>query len=371
MIRFVVFAFGVLFGLRLDVFLAQSGVLPTSALLFIGALGVLSLARLEEIPRLLESPLWRICAAFLLLSMLGFVGPYQDADSWEAVRKSCLSLIYVSAWLLILSDSESRRAVTAALVTAIAVAVGLNVYELAHLGTWSSVLGRSAGTFMNPNLAALGILAATAALEGQLRSNALYGLVLAAAGVGILVTFSRGGVALWAALCLYVLFLSGRFRPRDGALAFGGAAAVVVAAPFLLPREILEVPTVAQRIEVIHGGGFNDYSSHARADLVDAGVRLFTESPLFGHGPARARHIQNGTVVEGLHNQYLAVGVNFGLAGLALWLGYLLRLARAPRWPLFIVVAGAGLTFHGLLFDRQLLLGLAVLHASPEEDPAP
>ncbi len=360
MTRVVVFAFALLFALSLDVFAFDTGLIPLPPVVLIGAFAAFAALFVGRLPHVFASPLWRVCVAFSMLAMIGFLGHGQDASAWQSVRDAWLAVIFVTVWSLVLADAAHRRAALAAVGVALAVAFALNVYELSHPLQWSAVHGRSAGTFINPNLSALGILAAVVALSASRIGNRACGVALVVAGAAILPTFSRGGIALWFALCFVLLLFSGRFRTRQGVTILAVAAGALVAAFLLLPEEILEVPNVAQRLDVLRGEGFADASSAWRHELVEEGVRLLQERPLLGHGPAKAAYIDLGTSSQGAHNDHLALGINYGLLGLIVWFGYLAHLSRRARLSMLILVGGAALFFHSLLLNRQVLLALVL-----------
>jgi O-antigen ligase len=239
----------------------------------------------------------------------------------------------------------------------------MNLYEVLNPLTWSSVRGRSAGTFVNPNLSALAILSLAALLATLARRGLVVGLVLAAAGVGVLATFSRSGAAVWVCLTGYFLFGSGRFAMRKRFAVLGLTIAGIVALFVLLPDEILEIPNVSQRLRLLEGRGFGDFSTDERAEVIRRGFARVQEAPLAGHGPGAGTRIQMANGVLGAHNEYLSTWVSHGLIGLLIWCAFLLRVGRRRAAGLAILLALVSLSFHSLLLKRQLLVVMVAFEA--------
>ena len=359
----VVAALALLFALAADNYLTGSAEASAKPLLFTAMVVGLALFRPASFSAVFRFDSWWICLLLLLWAMVGFTGPGQDVHAWEALRAQLLAFGFVTAWCILLDDPNHRRAVLVALAVALACAVLMNLYEMARPLTWSSVRGRSAGTFVNPNLSALAILSLAALLATLTRRGLVMGLVLAVAGVGVFATFSRSGAVIWVCLTGYFLFASGRLAMRKRFAVFGLAVTGILALFFLLPDEIVEIPNVSQRLRLIEGQGFGDFSTDERAEVLRRGFAQVKEAPFAGHGPGAGTRIPMASGVLGAHNEYLSTWVSHGLVGLLLWCGFLFRLGRRRAAGFAVLLVLVSLSFHSLLLKRQLLLVLVAYEA--------
>ena len=361
-----------LFALGADIFLTGSGSGSAKPLLFTGLVVGLALFRPASYGTVFRFDTWWICLLMLLWSMIGFTGSGQDLSAWGDLRGQMLAFGFVTAWCILLDDPTHRRAAGYALALALACAVLMNLYEVLNPLTWSSVRGRSAGTFVNPNLSALAILSLATLLATRARRGLVLGLVLVAAGAGVLATFSRSGAAVWVCLTGYFLFGSGRFAMRKRFAVLGLTVAGIMALFVLLPDEILEIPNVSQRLRMLEGQGFGDFSTDERAEVLRRGFARVQEAPLAGHGPGAGTRIPMANGVLGAHNEFLATWVSHGLVGLLAWCAFLLRVGRRRAAGLAILLALVSLSFHSLLLKRQLLLVMVAYEALvPLRHPAP
>ncbi len=152
----------------------------------------------------------------------------------------------------------------------------------------------------------------------------------------LIVVFSRvrSGILGFIALFLLNALLTPRFRKWG--LALG-----------------LAIPLLFALVSTIFG--FNLASIEERLDLAEESIALFAEHPAFGIGPNKfEKEIPGfGRLPKHPHNTLLGIATEFGLVGLAFYLGFMVSLALQLRKLVRIHrEADDGLTWvtHALLF---------------------
>lgn len=362
-LRLFVVVLGAFFFLGLDNYLSRAGhgPVPRYAVLALAAVALLRIGYLGWAAR---RRVWRLSLAYLTLALFSFLYSELGTEAWQGVEDHLLALIYLTGWLLLLADARACAALERVVVPVVLAAVALNAYELLHPLSLSRVYGRSAGTYVDPNISA-GVLAFLAMyVLLRRRRGASRAWIAGLAGAGIVFTFSRGGMLAWAAVLLHHLLGRTRRRIREIAVPMAAATAIVAGAFLLLPEEITRVEDIAYRVSPSLGAGIQDPAGRARLELLKRGLEHFAEQPLLGHGPRAAMHIPLGAEFFGPHNEFLALAINFGVAGVAAWAFYLLRTWKAGLAPASVLLCMISLFTHDLMQMRPLLLGMALVESA-------
>jgi O-antigen ligase len=188
------------------------------------------------------------------------------------------------------------------------------------LGTEGTVLGRAAATFINPNRAAnamlLTFLLAIPVLRPSYRA-----LLLLLVGVGVILTFSRGAILGWMLLWLFLLL-------RKAVPKYTLVVALVALGVFPLllgsfegylegRKDLSEgVSNLVARLGFFQDRVLDDHSALERAQVLEGGVDLFLENPIFGAG---AGATDQWSLRVGTHNQLVMLAAEYGVFGIALW----------------------------------------------------
>src|SRR5207237_210395 len=136
------------------------------------------------------------CFGFGWLTVAWFLQSSQSEMAWQEVRWRFMAIIEILTFLMIFREPGSTRFARQTLVVAVVFGVGLNIYEVFAPLSFSTVIGRSAGLYMNPNMAGealvLGMILSVTVLEAQYRVP-----FILLTGIGILPTFSRAAILTW------------------------------------------------------------------------------------------------------------------------------------------------------------------------------
>ena len=354
--------------------------LATMVVVFVCA----TLALLLDVSRLGSRSMWGWAIANAVVAMAGFLWSSGSAEALQEVRTRVLSSMQLVAYVVVLADPRVRHAARVAIIVSTFGAIGLNLWELTHPMTFSMSLGRSAGFYVNPNIAGAalitGMLLGLPAIPAKLRE--LYMLVV---GVGVFTTLSRGAMLCWAVVTVSLLLSSAIRGKRLIVLAIAGVALTLSVAGALLASGQLGYigggaeRFVRRRLSIGSADGLNaDNSASARSHLAMRAFDMFGERPFVGHGTG-ATIIWNEP--ESTHNIYARQLAEYGLFGawlapLLLLLGWRAVLSADDRdgdepirsavgFSFILFVALWGLFSHNVLDDSFVLIGLALTVTLP------
>lgn len=286
-------------------------------------------------PRPVRWPGWILpVLALMAATLLSLAVSPEPGLGTRSVGKFVLFAMGLLAVNFIVDEKRLRVAVMVFLVVAAmssALAVIQFVYQYREfLATGSladdpTVLARSTG-FMSHWMTFSGeqmlVWCFSLPLVWRMRSRLCWGLISLVA-VGILISMTR---SLW----------------------IGAAAGVVLMALYLPPRVLLRL-LVPAALVALAGSGLivgrisqsfqsEDFApDSARIAMVDVGIRMIADHPIFGVGPERVR-VEFPNYFQGdgldrfyyyhLHNDFLQIAAERGLPALAALLWLIVRLAR-------------------------------------------
>jgi O-antigen ligase len=347
------------------------GITPIAWLLILATLALpiaLSLGRTERVVRS-SIPAW--CGVYFTWTCVTYLWSSQSLVVAKELRARTLVCITLPLFALVFSSPIAIRAARRAVVLCVLLSVALNCYDLVHPLTFSTVFGRSAGMFMNPNISATAIVAGMiiglTAVPRRLR-----GWFVTIAGGGILLTLSRGLLLCYVVALTYFI-ATGAFRVRQ--LIFAALSSGVVLASALLfavgmgrlagAARIIAKSNVVERItdpSVALGGA--DFSANSRSADARMGWQVFEEHPLLGGGVGSTIDWDRP---ESTHNIYLRDIAEYGILGVALYPALLMLLAagvsgasRNSLRAFAFVLALAGVFSHNVLDEWDVLLTMAL-----------
>ncbi len=179
---------------------------------------------------------------------------------------------------------------------------------------------RAAATFVNPNKAGeamlITLLLAIPVLRPPYRA-----LLLLLVGAGVILTFSRGAILGWILLWLFMLLRKAVPKYTLAlALVALGALPMLLASfeSYLSGRDdlVARLDDILGRLEFFQHQTFDDGSALERAQVLEAGLDLFLQNPVFGAG-AGATHLWS--LRSSTHNQPVMLAAEYGVFGIALW----------------------------------------------------
>lgn len=342
---------------------------PRTAVLFLCVLSLPLLASPEVMGQVLRMPLVVWVLGYVALVSAGFFISRQDQVALDALRNAAAAALTLLAFVLILTGAPAQRTAQRAVLLVTVLSVCLNVYELLHPGVFGRLYGRSAGLYQNPNISG-GAIVLGALLSYPVVRPVWRPYLFMFAGVGVLLTFSRGAMLAWLATIGMLLTMRAVVMSRRQLAILGFAIVttfvIVPAADRAAVADAAVVLTsdqVGRLVGSSREGG--NVSSAIRVKAARDAWELFAEAPVFGAGLGATRYWDDGVST---HNMYLLFLAESGAVG-CLW--YLLVVVAA-MWPAPRTVRAQvlgvcafwllwGMVSHNMLEERPMLLGLAMI----------
>ena len=318
-----------------------------------------------------DSPVLLWCLVYAWLSLLGFFWSSQPDEAWQEVRWRVLTILNLVVFLAVLTHPGINTLTRQVLVVGVLLGVAINIYELFVPMSFSLVVGRSAGLYMNATTSSLALVGGMIFAVGTLPSW-FRGTFILLTGVGVFLTFSRGGILTWLA-ALVGLVMTEKVDIKH--MLVTSTLALLLAGALVLPRlgELLSMldmngvinKNVVERLEWLTDPfGVSDDSGAARQAVAAQAWDKFAESPIFGSGTGSFR---NAFFIPP-HNQFLSFMVDHGIVGAAIFPMLLLAIswrkrgqAGAMALVFSLVLTMAGFMSHTIMNEPQTLLLCALL----------
>jgi hypothetical protein len=281
----------------------------------------------SSLGRLVHKPVFKWAIAVFALFTWGmllrtFYSP-AGIPSYEFLRTFGLqvhALAFMLACVVIFDEAKVLSSVKGLVALATILGVGLNLYEIAYPGTFSSVSGRSAGLYVDSNASGmalvLGCLVGLNFLRPQWRESFILLTLL-----GVLATFSREAML---AIAILVLGASLGRAISIRRLAIIVAAACVVFSLFALGDVIGKTESWnlsnIQRLRFATG----DDSAQDRLRLGRKVLEEFEKAPLFGQGFGTDQYWGD----TASHDFFLDMLANYGVIGVFIIPGLVLCVRR-------------------------------------------
>lgn len=366
-----------LFFTNLTNYLYQGGLLPIQPFWWIVGFGALlapiTLASLVTVGRQMP-PLAIWAYGFGLVSLLWFFGSTGSDRAVEELETRLLSLVFLLLMLLTFTTAGAVRVARRAIAIAALAGVAINLFELFNPATFSNVLGRSAGLYINPNQSGSALVLAMILGVGAIRPHwrAIFMVIV---GIGVMATFSRSAMLAWT-IAFALIFAFGLLRDLRlrGLLQVGLAAVAVVAViispawPSLVARldeaQVLN-EDVLGRVSSLGMSGFEDASANERAEVASLAIDQFNARPILGFGTGAATEPPFDV---GPHNIYLAQMLDHGLIGLLVFPALVVACVwgaapddRLVATVFAIALLVLGFFSHNLLSERYALIAYALM----------
>lgn len=315
-------------------------------------------------------PLWS--GLYFLATLAAYLASSQSGTAATELRLRLLTCALLPLFALIFASETAIRTARLTLAACVLIGVGFNAYELVQPGLFSTVLGRSAGLYMNPNISAKALVVGMTLATGVLAPRWREAFVVVT-GLGVALTLSRGLAICYlcsvTALYLFGVIHAGRLVTRAALLVPTIVIALLAAAGFertVSAARLLVEKGVLDRIvnpAVAIGGG--DYSTNLRMEEARAAWDQFRDHPIVGNGVASTLEWE---VHSSTHNIYLRHLAEYGIGGIVLYpllVALVIIGARPPARNTLIPFATAtliaGMFSHNVLDERDSLVatGLA------------
>ena len=278
--------------------------------------------------RYLISPFSLWAFALIILNIGHLLVALSDGDEGRAslietgIQYAILAVLLGFACSITRTTSYERIfPFVAFLIPTMVIADFLNPGLFYPLGIEGTVGGRAAATFTNPNKAGEAMLI-TLLLAIPVMRPPYRPVLLLLVGAGVILTFSRGAILGWISLWLFMLLRKAvpKYTLAIALVVLGGQAMLHASFEnYLSGRSDLAagLDDILGQLEFFQYLTLDDSSALQRMQVLEAGLALFLEHPIFGAG-AGATHLWS--LPASIHNQPVMLAAEYGVFGIALWL---------------------------------------------------
>ena len=323
----------------------------------------------------MQNPLYVWLLFYCIVLLIWLVLPNAQATEKD-MKGLLLSIIFLFLMMTLMYFDDHRLSTTRkAILFVTLLAIFNNLYEFFNpfafykLNSGYNILGRSAGLYINSNKSGeaiiFGLIFSYRYVPKKLKS-----IFLVATLIGILVTFSRTGIALW----FIVVFILAKERVINAkslflllSLLFTG---IIFALPFLINYIEADFGTVASnllnRLDFFSSSTHTlDYSEQERITVAMGALEIFTAHPLLGGGISLTNHWQYHAST---HNTYLKLMAELGMMGLIIYPLFVLSsvwkvrgTAKKLSKAFLVYVLAIGLTTHNILDSYHILIAFSIM----------
>jgi O-antigen ligase len=228
--------------------------------------------------------------------------------------------------ILISNDDDNFSKTRGAILFVTLLAISNNIYEFFNpfafydMNSEYNIIGRSAGFYIDPNISAQAILYGLIFSYTLIPKNIKI-LFLLFTLLGVLVTFSRGGIIGW----LIIVTLLFKYKQIDKKTIVTILLILFISIIILLPilTDIImgsfdgQSDNLLNRLNFFNTSSKMDASQIERLAILNSAFNLFADNPFFGAGLSIIRHWGYSVAP---HNMYLMLMAQFGFVGLVLYI---------------------------------------------------
>jgi O-antigen ligase len=319
----------ILIGLAIPISTALTNVLCPLAILLLLAEGQYK----QKFNILSRHPLAVTALLLFAVMSLGFL--YTPVSWVEAGRMldKYRELLYIPLFILLFADEKTRRWGLYAFLSAMGVTLFLSY--LMTLTDWSIGKGTPQNAFVFKNYITQGLLLALAAYFLAVyawQQQRWYWLIIILLALYNILFLSEGRTGYLIVFCLILLFAYQTYRLRG--LIVGSLLLVLLSGLIYSYSNVVKtrLNSVSENLQHYQQGE-TDTSIGLRLEFYKNSLVLIAQSPLWGHGTGSFSYkYQQLAQPQGIiattnpHNEYLMIGVQWGLIGMGLFIYLLYQL---------------------------------------------
>ncbi|PPC89516.1 MAG: hypothetical protein CTY34_11165 [Methylobacter sp.] len=328
--------------------------------------------KIDQLLRYLISPYSLLILLLISINFISLIDANKDTVELVLTRNQLLLLSIMLGFFFSSISTGSFKSIFPFLLVINLACVVTNFIApglMYPLRTPGAVIGRAAGTFINPTQISE-VLLITCLFAIPVVSRPYRIILTLSTGIGVALTFTRGSFVI--GFLLFILLCATRKMPRL-ALVFPTLLLLflpVLVANFndyLLSREdlIFNVDDLLSRLDFFQTYVVNDVSALERFEVMNAALNLFFQNPLLGAGVG---YTTLWPYRVGPHNQLLVLAAEYGVSGILLWLLLAVMLwkgryfkDRAFQHMACFIFIGLSMFTHNILELAYWLLSISLL----------
>ncbi|MEA5571823.1 O-antigen ligase family protein [Calothrix sp. UHCC 0171] len=263
------------------------------------------------------------CLGFFLLAFFSysFFPPSESSLRIFIDRSSSTLFLLVTTFLF--ADRRIQNWTKYVLMSAIGMGVFNNLYHIANPSAFGGLVeGRAVGFYLDPNDCAnaliLGMILTVEMLPKKLRF-----LWVVIVGLGVISTFSRGGILAWVVVVM-MMSITRIVSLQKSLLWVVGIGLILFFATQLgsigdsvnIHNQLDSI--ALQRVESMIDGGdvVEDESTIERKAVAEKGWEMFLERPIFGYGIGSTFDYSITKFSVSTHNMFLLYAAEYGIVGI-------------------------------------------------------
>ncbi len=305
------------------------------------------------------------------IASIGLWGLHPE-KGMEQFKANILAITYLFTFMVLVYEPASFKVARKAMVGVILFSVVVNIADfiIADPYEWSEIPGRAAGFYFNSNLSGIvlcfGFLITVDIIWPNFKlAYALFVFL------GIVLTQSRGGIAIFTFLLLSTFFRNSYSLKSVLIMGIIGFFAAVGINSYLQGSQKMlltisnNFKNLTERMEAVLPGNSDFKKPDSRIVVLNHYIKIYKQKPIFGNGmgTAYASRMKAGNKHISSHNQFINMMTDFGIFGaliLATFVGALIyaqgQFLIYPETVIFVIIFFLFCFTSHNLFDHSSLL---------------
>lgn len=285
-------------------------------------------------------------------------------EAVELIEAQLYSIVLIVSLSVIFQNKKIYDAMPKFFLLSSLFIICFNFYEFFNPTAFMKVVGRSSGTFINPNICALALLSFFLIGINYLTSERKKLIFFMMINAGVFLTLSRAAILISILLTIiYIIKTKNIVR---------NTIAVALVLIFLLPILLTKITNqfsdtggikrFSKILNIFSGEQSvnNEIKDDVRGRLMTNSFDMVLEKPITGNGLGAFRQINDYGDINETHNMFLAFGVDFGLIGILIYPIFVFCLfnRRSDKFRILFIILFiiSGLSSHNIFHHYFLIL---------------
>lgn len=329
---------------------------------------------------------------YFIWTVLSFVPGLNINTNYRYLYVSLLNIIILLLCAIFFSRPENIRVTLKILIFGVILGVGLNVYDILHIGNYyymdepleresfSMVFARAAGFYLDPNVSAITLVLGLIVTEPLIKKKIYKITYVFIVGGAIAITLSLSGIFAYV-VYVFLHFIYGKIKLKIILLVISSMIILGITFNYIIKNKIIKVgPGITNRILTITNpfGSENEVvKNNSRTILFKNAIKMITQDPVLGSGLGQHQFVRTEQRKEarsgthaGPHNQWLAFMIDFGIVAGIILLALLFFVLKPKRNSIYkkevynflIVLFIYSLFSHTIIKNHSLMFMLPLIY---------
>lgn len=300
----------------------------------------------------------------LTLYIISFPFTTHILEAIELIEAQLYSIILIVSLSVIFQNKKIYDAMPKFFFFICLFIICFNFYELLNPTTFMKVVGRSSGTFINPNTCGIALLTFSLIGINHLTSERKKLIFLMIVNLGVFLTLSRAAILI-SILIITIYLIKAKKIVRNIIVAILG---LIYLLPILLTTMTIqfnETGGIARLSKILsifnRSQSVNDeFREDVRGRILSNSFDMVLEKPITGNGLGAFRTIKDYGDINETHNMFLAFAVDYGFIGMLVYPIFIIFLfnRRSDKFRILFLITFLiwGLSSHNVYHHYFLIL---------------